>query len=85
MCSSDLPPGFVRPQNRLLGDVGGVQLRLETGAQLGSCQQPEVIPIPLQRPLVWFSRTVHEHFIPGAGAPAPGTGTWSRAPALYPR
>ena len=33
---------------------------LEARAQLGSCEQPEVISIALQRPLVWFSRTVHE-------------------------
>ena len=46
----ELAPSLVGVEDRLLDDVGGVQLRAEAGAQLEPDEQQEVVAVVLDRP-----------------------------------
>jgi hypothetical protein len=47
--ASELVESLMGPQQRLLDDVRRIQLRLQPGIELQSRQQPQVLPVVLQR------------------------------------
>src|SRR5262249_40263825 len=54
-----LTAAVVRLQKRLLGDVGGVELRLQARAQLKSGEEPQIVAVPLQGPVFRGGCLVH--------------------------